>query len=77
VANQGVFDSQAGPEGIGTDSARDGENAARRSPLLNLATEKGSGESRSLSFARIHGSNWRNLPRTKRPNLQAVANNSG
>jgi hypothetical protein len=40
LANQGVFDSQAGPEGNGADSARDGENAARGDALLNLATEK-------------------------------------
>jgi len=43
VANQGVFDSQAGPKGISTDSARNGENTARAGSLLNSSTKKGSG----------------------------------
>ena len=37
VANQGVFHSQVGPQGIGTDRARDRENAARRGSFLILA----------------------------------------
>src|ERR1700733_63651 len=48
VANQGVFDSQAGPEGNGADSAGDGENAARGDSLLNLATKKRLRRARSL-----------------------------
>src|SRR5580704_2257466 len=50
VANQGVFDSQAGPQGIGADRARDtGSGAVRSGTLLSLPAKKGSGTSRSLS----------------------------
>jgi len=41
VANQGVLDSQAGPERIGTDCARDADGAAAGGgTILNLATEE-------------------------------------